>query len=83
MKGYCAHHCEVPQVHSHMATLTVRRSREIGIIEPRFILDGDCDSIITPATSTKIVALKVERLLRETISDRKYRHEHDSVDQEG
>lgn len=71
----------IPQKHPHMPTLPIRWSGEIGIIHPGFILDGDGDPVISLPPLPEIVALEVERLFRESISDGKNKREHDSEDE--
>ena len=54
-----------------MPTLSIRWGSEIGIIHPRFILDGYRDPVVSSTPLSKIVGLEIRGLFGDSISDRK------------
>ena len=58
----------VPKVHPHAARLSIRRSRELRVVQTRSILGHKNDCIIGDTSSAVVVGLEVTSLLVETKS---------------
>jgi hypothetical protein len=61
----------VPDVHSAFTILSIRRCHEIGIVEPRTVLRVSDDSVVLPASTSKVVLLEISRNFIKSIAEMK------------
>lgn len=61
-----------PSEHAHLTGLAVGRSRKVGVVGARRILDGDLDAVVLGATLAVVVLLEVVRDFVESVTVLKY-----------
>ena len=58
---------QVPDEHAHVPALAVWGRREVRVVGPRAVLDGDRDAVVALAALAEVVVLEVERGLGEAV----------------